>query len=392
MIPDLPAPLRAIEAEALRFQQTAYSSSEIDFAWQNYLQQARQRVPGLTIDESQATVCLGDLSPGCQACKDGTWDCIFITQKCNLNCSFCYSPKQIPVDFIGSAFGTTPDMIARNYARTHITGISFSGGEPFLEAARLIEWVTGFRQCFPESYLWIYTNGTLVDESVLRELGQWKVDEIRFNLAASGYDHKGVLANVRLAARYFDRLTVEIPAIPEHQSQVLDCLEKWIQAGVRFLNLHELIYEPGTNSWQMDAHKMDAHKQKIVLADGHVIAVNPDSQGMILDVLEHVQRWDLPLAVNHCSLQNKISQIRGRRQSLLPLTQASHEKLVEGEWLESICMYGQDDQIVYCHPDQLPQMRARFPDFGWVRLTRTAPLSIDDGGRWVKFEPGVPHG
>jgi pyruvate formate-lyase activating enzyme-like uncharacterized protein len=382
----MPAALQAIQAEVMQFRQNALPLDDWKPDWEAFLLRARERVPGLVVDEGQSTVCLGELSPGCRACKDGAWDCIFLTHQCNLQCDFCYSPQNIPADYAGSAFGITPEMIAERYQHTHIWGIGFTGGEPFLQPQRLLTWVTQFRQRFPASYLWVYTNGLEISESALQRLGQRGLDEIRFNTAASGYAHPRVLENMRLAARHIGRITVEIPAIPEHIHQLLNSLAKWIDVGVSHLNLHELLYEPGTNSWSMAGTR-----QEFFLADGHHTAINPNSQEIVLKVFEYVQTHRLPLAVNYCSLANKLNQIRGRRLSLLPLTQAPHEKLLEGEILESYCLYAGPDDLLYCHPYQLMAMRQRYPDHQWVRLARMAPLDVQQKGPWVVFEPGADH-
>jgi pyruvate formate-lyase activating enzyme-like uncharacterized protein len=381
MLIKLPQPLRVIAEEAKRFEEQYRTPSDLESSWQAYLQRAKQSIPGLTVEEEQCTVCLGELSPGCQACKDGTWDCLFVTKRCNLNCSFCYNPHSLREEFIGSAFGDTPEEIATNYDRTCIRGISFSGGEPFLEPERLLRWARFFRQRFPGSYLWIYTNGLLAEEKALEQLGELPVDEIRFNAAATGYDDPRVMARMHQAKRCFKNLTVEIPAIPEQIEKVWNCLEVWGEAGVRYLNLHELLYEPGTNSWEMKGER-----QEICLADGHTSAVHPGSREMILEIIQRVQREGLPLNVNHCSLPNKLHQIRGRRSSLLPLTQAKEEKLVDGERLESYCLFDEQGQLLKVHPDELPEVRKRHPGYRCARLVRTAPLGVHDPGRWVIFE------
>lgn len=378
---DMPAFLYRIADEVREYWGQAYAPSDLQSDWQDYLVQAKQRIPSLTVNAEQATVCLGELSPGCQACKEGTWDCLFVTQKCNLSCSFCYSPRGIREDFAGSAFGDEPEEIAENYARTRIKGISFSGGEPFLEPERLVNWVSFFHRHFPEAYLWIYTNGMLIEEGMLQKLSAYEVDEIRFNTAASGYDNRVVMKNIKMASSYFHRLTVEIPVIPEEAQKVRDCLEVWAELGVHYLNLHELLYEPGSNSWEMAEPR-----QLICLPDGHIAAEHPACRRVILEVIEQVQYKGLPLNVNHCSLPNKVHQIRGRRLSLLPLTKAPYEKLLEAEKLESYCLYDDFGEVRRAHPDELPALRRSLPGTHCVRLERTAPLGVRDPGRWVTFE------
>jgi pyruvate formate-lyase activating enzyme-like uncharacterized protein len=300
---------------------------------------------------------------------------------CNLDCAFCYSPHAIPRAYAGSQMGSTPEQIAANHERTRITGLSFSGGEPFLQPQKLFEWVAWFTSRCPDRYYWVYTNGLLAGREHLRRLADLGVDEIRFNLAASGYDHPTVLKNLADAARLLPTVTVEIPAIPEHGDKLLAGLADWCALGVRFLNLHELLYEPGSNS-----ASMPGARRAVVTPDGHRSAIHPDSRNLTLAVMQRVQDESLPLSVNDCSLQSKIRQLRGRRRCLAPLTQAPYEKLVDDQVFESYCAY-RDSDLFFFSPDSLAEMQGRYPDHQFVRLVRTAPLSIDERGRWVVFEP-----
>jgi hypothetical protein len=64
-----------------------------------------------------------------------------------------------------------------------------------------------------------------------------------------------------------------------------------------------------------------------------------------------------------------------------------HEKLVGGSVYESYCVYGDGIQARTFHPDALDEMRRRYADGQFVRLVRTAPLSIHDPEKWISFEP-----
>jgi hypothetical protein len=131
---------------------------------------------------------------------------------------------------------------------------------------------------------------------------------------------------------------------------------------------------------------MPGARCSIVTADGHISAIHPQSRALTLDVMQQVQDQGLHLAVNDCSLQSKLRQLRGRRNSLAPLAKASHEKLVRGEVYESYCAYRNGGECQFFHPDSLDEMRWRYPDHRFVRLVRSAPLSIGDPGRWIAFE------
>lgn len=381
----LPAPLSAIREEVDRNRLPTSNLDGLRGAWEAHVSKATQQIEGLYVQGKGEIMVLGGLSPGCQACKDGTWDCIFTTMQCNLDCEFCYSPHDIARDYAGSLLGATPEQIAENHARTRITGVSFSGGEPFEEPQKLFRWVAWFTNHKPHNYYWIYTNGLHADEPKLRRLAQLGVDEIRFNLAATGYDHPTVLENMAAAARLISTVTVEIPAIPKHAAKLLSCLEGWAALGVKFLNLHELMYEPGTNSASMPGPRWP-----FVTEDGHGSAINPESRLLTLAVMQRVQDDGLPLGVNDCSLQSKIRQLRGRRRNLAPLVKAPHEKLVRDQVYESYCAFRDGNEVHFFHPDARDEMCRRYPDHRFARLVRTAPLSIHDPGKWIVFEHWVP--
>lgn len=350
--------------------------------WQDYINQVRQQILSIHIEEDGEAIYLGQLSPGCQACKNGTWDCIFTTMHCNLNCNFCCSPQAIAKDFAGSAFGSSPEEIMENHSKTNITGISFSGGDPFVDKQKLFDWVGKFREQSPQKYFWLYTNGILITQADLQHLQELGIDEIRFNLAATGYNNAKVLKNLEYAAKLIPNVAVEIPAIPEHAGKVLTSLKLWISLGVRYLNLHELMYEEGTN-----AALMPGQRCTMMLKDGHRTDVNPDSRFLTLAVMKKIQDDNLPLSVNDCSMQSKIRQLRGRRRSLAPLLKSPHEKLCHDQFYQCYCAYrGQEDHFFF-HPDSIHTIRQTYPNYQYVRLARIAPLSIKDGGQWIIFEP-----
>jgi pyruvate formate-lyase activating enzyme-like uncharacterized protein len=305
--------------------------------------------------------------------------------RCNLNCAFCYSPHTIAEDYVGSAFGRTLEQITSNHARTRITGIGLSGGEPFLELEKLLEWVAWFKSHSAQTYLWVYTNGLLANEKRVRRLAQLGVDEIRFNLAATGYDHPTVLENLSTSAGFIPNVTVEIPAIPKDGHKLLGSLADWEARGVRYLNLHELMYEPGTN-----AAAMNGPRRPVATPDGHRTAIHPQSRALTMAVMRRVYNQGLSLSVNDCSLQSKLRQLRGRRRNLAPLVQASYERLIGDAVYESYCAFRDEEEWLFLHPDSLCDMQRRYAGYCFVRLVRTAPLSVEDPGQWIAFEKVEP--
>ena len=377
----IPPALRVVYEEV---NNPRWEKSNIDVlraTWEDYTYRARKTTPGIHVESRGETVYIGELSPGCRACKLGSWDCIFITMKCNLSCSFCYSPHLIPENYTGSVFGETLEQIVENHQKTHITGIGFSGGEPFSKPQLLFDWIAGFNARYPDRYYWLYTNGLLATKSHLQRLGELGLDEIRFNTAATGYDHPTVMRTLAAAGQFIPNVTIEIPVIPDDAEKILSCLATWSKLGVKYLNLHELIYEPGTN-----AAKMEGARKTIITSDGHYTEIDPESGLWTLKIMQKVQEVGLTLSINDCSLQSKLRQLRGRRRNLSALTITEYEKMIGDEIYESCCAYRSEENYHFFHPDALHEARQRYPEHRFIRMVRTAPLTLNDPGRWLSFE------
>ena len=377
---DLPLFLQKISEAVERKPSIPTTITSLQPIWDSYLSRLRSDIPEINIEGGGESVVLGTLSPGCQACKAGMWDCIFLSNRCNLRCAFCYSPLSIPEGYIGSPFGSSLDEIIGNYARVDIRGVSFSGGEPFLEPDKLCSWLRGLVSHFPDMYYWVYTNGLLLNEAILQKLSELGLNEIRINAAATSYDHPKILSLIELCAHWIENVTVEIPAIPEHADRLLASITKWSQKGVKYLNLHELIFEPGTLS-----ASMEGPRQVIITEDGHETAFHLHSREIIFNVMQKVRDEGIHLSVNDCSMQSKLCQVRSRRRSLLPLVKEKFEKFLEERLFEAYAVYKGPDGFFF-HPDSLKDIRSRFPDWQFVRVARRAPLYPSTPHEWVIFE------
>lgn len=360
----LPEPLRRIAEEAARYAESEPARVATRAAWERQVALVRAEVPDAIVEDAGETVRVGELSPGCVACKAGTWDCVFVTMRCNLSCAFCLRPDGAEAAGPRGAFGGDPAASAAGYAAAGVTGVSFSGGEPFLEPEVVLRWATTLRQRLPGVYLWAYTNGALLSAGLLARLAESGLDELRFDLAATGYRDPAVLSMVRAAARALPAVAVEVPAIPADGERLLDSLEAWAELGVRYLNLHELVYEPGSASG-----RMAGVRERRTMPDGHACEVDPGSAALVREVLARVVADGLPIGVNDCSLRNKARQLRGRRAMLAPFTLQEHEVL---------------------RPDGLAESERALAGSGTeprtARVLRFLPLEVGGRGQWVGFE------
>jgi pyruvate formate-lyase activating enzyme-like uncharacterized protein len=339
--------------------------------WKRFAVSLKKEVPGIIAEDKNTTLRYGKMSPGCILCKKGKWDCIFMTMDCNLDCSFCYSPAKQRQHTRKSAFGSSIEQVADRYRRLGIKGIGFTGGEPLMEFESLIAWIKGLRHRLPGNYIWVYTNGLLLKEKYVDTITGSGLDEIRFNLAATGYSNKDILSIARYASRKIPAITVEIPAVPQDRDMLLPALESWIKAGVKYLNLHELICEPGTNS-EIYREQCDM----LTLEDGHRTGIMAQSRLLILEVLKFAEKKRLSLNINICSLSNKLKQIRDRRNNFGRLLKKSYERISDREFLETILIYRNSRDFRFINPGSYYE--DRYKSYNAVRLIRRAPLSVYD--------------
>lgn len=376
----LPPELKRIREEVQAFQAGAAARAATAAAWTKQVASIREAAPTAIIEDDGDTVRIGPLSPGCVACKAGQWDCIFVTTRCNLECAFCLRPRTFSLPPMYSALGGELCVLRVRYAQAGVSGASFSGGEPFLEPDSVLAWLVALRQEFPRMYLWAYTNGLALSSELLAKLAEAGLDELRFNLAASGYRHPQANRRMREAVARLPAVAVEIPAIPEHADLLLDSLRDWAAAGVKYLNLHELVHEPGTNSDGMEGERMSC-----TMPDGHGCEVHPGSAELIRRVFAQVSHDRLSLAVNDCSLRNKARQMRGRQRLLSPFTLRPYERFLGDGLAECACLYD-DERIAWIHPETLTEPNLLRKGQRGVRMRRQLPLDPGHAGQWVSFE------
>ena len=199
------------------------------------------------------TFFVGDeskFSRGCRSCLTGTGlSAIRKTNKCNLECRFCYNYGELdcipPVgegmwEIGGTKFKERDlDLLLSIYPKP--TGISYVYLEPFMEIEKYYGIIRRFHDAQIHQHL--YTNGTLATEETLRALGEAGLDEIRFNLGASGCADK-VIENIRIAKKYIPYVGIETPMTPEFFEAFFQKKERILSTGVDFINCAELHLNP----------------------------------------------------------------------------------------------------------------------------------------------------
>jgi pyruvate formate-lyase activating enzyme-like uncharacterized protein len=268
-------------------------------------------------------------SKGCQICQEGKWLCIYLTYLCNASCTFCPAPLK-GQDVINTAFGTDPDKIIPYLEQGNFRGISFSGGECFMVYDRLLDWLQLFVKYFPDYYYWSYTNGLAVEKKQMEQLAKLGMNELRFNISASGYSNQKVLDTIHHAAKIFQHVSVEIPSIPEDYEKLISILPQLSSSGVDYLNLHEYILVPN------DPNQIRAPRGDYIMNYEMRLQYHLQSQQNTRTIKIFCRENGIPIRINSCLLRKKEHQMLQRRITMGKLLKEKHEKLTTDGFLETI--------------------------------------------------------
>jgi len=275
------------------------------FSYMNWIDEARaadaqaERNARLCVPEIRVS-CLGTkihhgpLSPGCRQCAEKNWSCLFISGRCNGHCFYCPTPQNVDDPPMSASVPfLRPEHFAAYVSRFGFGGASVSGGEPFLDFDRSLEYVRAVRKtCGPGLHIWLYTNGMLVTEDKLELLAAAGLNEIRFDIGATAYD----LKFVRKAKGIIQTVTIEIPAVPEERERLRRLLPGMHEAGVSHLNLHQLRLTPHNARHLLERDYTFVHGPKVTVLESELCA---------LDLVAFATENRLPLAINYCSFAYK---------------------------------------------------------------------------------------
>ncbi len=233
------------------------------------------------------------ISPGCRICGQGKWSCLFITNKCNACCFYC--PAAQNTDEVPSSQGMefhTPEQYAEYIKHFDFKGVSFSGGEPLLYFDRTLEYLKAVKKIPNTPYIWLYTNGILADKEKMLRLADAGLDEIRFDIGATGFS----LENVKKATGIIPNIAIEIPAVPEEKEVIKKLLPQMYDAGVTNLNLHHMrLTKHNVSNFMKRGYTIIPAERPLVL----------ESELAALEIVDYASRNNSDIAINYCSFHFK---------------------------------------------------------------------------------------
>lgn len=253
------------------------------------------------------------LSPGCSACKSGSWICIYIGVNCNLKCISCPQiSRHSEPEFIWANGGADDIHSLEDLDRVisknrRINGISFSGGEPFLYFDKIIEWLQHINKNYADLnlYLWLYTNGTKVTKEKCLTLKENGIKEIRFDLAATNYSDK-IINKIEYCKDIFDKVCVEVPVEPWKTDKLISVLPKLDKIGLDYLNLHELSICDDNRNRLVGGGYVDP-QLLYGSTEQHYIPSIIDAY----KIIDYIEDNNLNIIYNDCSARNMVNQSLG---------------------------------------------------------------------------------
>lgn len=262
---------------------------------------------------------LNKLSQGCQFCGQGKWSCLFITGICNAACFYCPSPQNSnDLPTTQQLTFPSPEAYTEYVNRLNYKGVSFSGGEPLLAYEKVMQYLTHLRKHGPpDLYIWMYTNGILATHEKLAQLADAGLDEIRFDIGATGFS----LDKVKIAKGLIPNITIEIPAVPEEKEKLIALLPKMVDAGVTCLNLHQM------RLTKHNAKKLTERRYTYSNAEQPVVI---ESELTALEIMNHAAVATPNLRVNYCAFyfKNRYQQA-GYRNQVAQFLKKSHLEVTE---------------------------------------------------------------
>jgi pyruvate formate-lyase activating enzyme-like uncharacterized protein len=296
--------------------------------------------PGARWRASKTKLHTHALSPGCEICRQGAWSCLFVNGICNAHCFYCPSAQNDPgPPMANSVVFEKPRDYADFVNLFQIKGVSFSGGEPFLTFRRTLSFLETLksRVDYP-LYTWMYTNGLQVTTERLAALRDNGLDEIRFDLSANAYRLEGI----EKAVGIIPRVTIEIPAIPEDVSVLAALMPVWEQAGVDYLNLHQIRCTPFNGRRLAKRGYTFVYGPQVTVLESELTA---------LSLIRYALSRSIDLPINYCAYTYRHQfQGAGARHRYATRVKASYEDITPTGHIRHLEIVGPAESIeCTCH-------------------------------------------
>ena len=242
----------------------------------------------------------GELSKGCQYCKQGIGYPAELGFKCNLDCSFC--PIEIP-PVENNMTGYDHAKFFEIFQFDPFLSYAYTGGEPLLYFDDMVYIAS---QVDSGIYQHFYTNGVLLTEEKAKTLYDAGINEIRFNLLATNFSDE-IIEKISYCEKIFDLVCVEVPVMQETYNFLVrkGKLKEIVSRGVRQLNLGEMYL----TSNKSRANLGDRGTYNYTSLFFRVNNILEESRLLTYDIIKYSIENNIDILINDCSCEAKELQI-----------------------------------------------------------------------------------
>lgn len=253
----------------------------------------------------------GKLPDGCQLCAEGAKLVVLVTGECRNRCYYCplsEKKRHKPVSYANELLmRRTQDLYTEGKAISAL-GSGLTGGDPMARPRRTLNYIKFLKSKFGKTHqIHMYTvpdfkKGWLIN---LAEAG---LDEIRFHIPVGSWSKKN--------SRHYDLISsalsvmprmdvgVELPALPDRESDLFTVAETLNEMNVRFMNLNEL--EFSETNWK-------ALRNKGFDVKNDISAGVVGSEELAKKLVDYASRKRFRMTVHYCSAKFKDAvQLRRR--------------------------------------------------------------------------------
>ena len=199
----------------------------------------------------------GPLAKGCEYCIRGSKMVLFVTGRCNTGCFYCpvsFEKKGKDVIYANELKVSDKNEILEEAESMDAEGTGITGGDPLIDVDRTVRAIRLLKDRFGKKHhIHLYTS--TVDPEKVRKLIDAGLDEIRFHPPLREWTDMEGSALEEIVKMDID-VGFEVPALPDHEEDLIALLSYASKIGVSFVNLNEL--EFSESNWDMmDKHRYD---------------------------------------------------------------------------------------------------------------------------------------
>jgi len=236
---------------------------------------------------------VGELPTGCKLCKKGLKSVVFLTGLCSESCFYCPVSNERrgrDVTYINDELVNNFDELISEVKACGSRGVGITGGEPLLRFSRLIQVIKVLKENFSTGFhIHLYTSGKQLTESMLKELVNVGLDELRIHPV----DEVSIKVLKKVITKFVGSLSlgIEVPAIPGRFEWLKGLVLMANDLGLEFVNMNELeVSESNVDELIMRGYRPSA--ERFMSAEG--------SHETALRVIEWVMNEGLSITVHYC--------------------------------------------------------------------------------------------